>query len=152
MSSSIFNCLTVKDRWHLPNLYLLMNYIKAVGPFTILRHKGLILTQFYQKTTGTALNWPSTTKYNPVPSYTVMTQYHQVQVPTSTTKYWPGTTKYKPVPPYADPIPATTNQYCPKRPPLPSTSLCYISLFLGCWNIVDIDDSLVGQITTLHPI
>ena len=25
------------------------------------------------------------------------------------------------------------------------TSLCYISLFLGCWNI---DDSLVGQLTT----
>ena len=30
-----------------------------------------------------------------------------------------------------------------------STSLCYISLFLGCWNI---DDSLVGQLTTLHGV
>ena len=29
-----------------------------------------------------------------------------------------------------------------------STSLCYISLFLGCWNI---DDSLVGQLTKLPP-
>ena len=49
VSSYIFSCLSVKDRWQ--------------------RHKGFILTQFYQKPTGTVLNWPSTTKYKPVPPY-----------------------------------------------------------------------------------
>ena len=35
------------------------------------------------------------------------------------------------------------------QPPLASTSLCHISLFLGCWNRM-IDDCLVGQLATFE--
>ena len=37
--------------------------------------------------------------------------FHHVS--TSNAPYWPSTTKYQPVPPSTDPVPSSTNQYCP---------------------------------------
>ena len=70
----------------------------------------LLLNQYHHISTSTAPYWPSTTKYQSIPTYTdpvssyinqcrlPLTQYRQV--PTSTTPYWPGTTKYQPFPTY----------------------------------------------------
>ena len=60
--------------------------------------------------TSTAPYWPSTTKYQSIPTYTdhvppstnqyhlLLTQCHHIS--TSTASYWPSTTKYQPVPTY----------------------------------------------------
>ena len=75
----------------------------------------LVLTQNYnQVPTRNGLHWPSTTKYQPLPSYTdpapsstnqyrpLLTQYYQV--PTSIALYWVSTT---------DPVKQSTNSYRP---------------------------------------
>ena len=81
----------------------------------------LLLNQYHQISTSTAPYWPSSTKYQSIPTYTdpvppstnqyrlLLTQYHQV--PTSTASHWPSTTKYQPVPPSTDPVPSYINQY-----------------------------------------
>ena len=83
----------------------------------------LLLTQFHQVPTSTALYWHSTNIYQPVPFFTdpvpprknqyrlLLTLYNQV--PTSTTFYWSSTTKYQPVPLHTDPVPPSINQYQP---------------------------------------
>ena len=41
----------------------------------------------------------------------VLTQFHLIS--SSTKLHWPSTTKYQQVPPSTDPVPLSTNQYCP---------------------------------------
>ena len=48
--------------------------------FNICRHKSVILTQFHLISSSTKLHWPSTTKYQPVPT-------HTVSVPPSNNQY-----------------------------------------------------------------
>ena len=65
----------------------------------------LLLTQYHQIPTSTALYWPSTIMYHPL-----LIHYHQVL--TSIAPFWPSTIVYQPVPPSTDPAPSYINLYC----------------------------------------
>ena len=66
----------------------------------------LILTQYHQVPTRTALYWPNTIIYQPVPPYTDQYQYHYVS--TTTASYWSSTIIYQLVLLLTDPVPAST--------------------------------------------
>ena len=69
----------------------------------------------------TALYWPSTTKYQPVPPYTdpvpSWINHHRLilihchHVPISRAPYWTRTIMYQPVSPSSDPVPPSTDRY-----------------------------------------
>ena len=85
----------------------------------------LLLNQYHHISTSTAPYWPSTTKYQSIPTYTdpvpsymnqyhlLLTQYHQV--PTAAAFYWPSVIIYQPVPLLTDPVPPSIPQYQPIR-------------------------------------
>ena len=85
------------------------------------------MTQYQQAPTSTALYWPNTIIYQPVPPYNdpeppssnqnrlILTQYYQV--PTSNAWYWPSTTPYQLVPPFSDQV--TSYVYHMQMPDFP---------------------------------
>ena len=96
-------------------------------------HPNLLVTQHHQVPTSTALYWPSTTNYQPVPPFTdpvplsinhyrpLLTQCHQIQ--TSSALYWPSINQYRPLLTQHHQVPTSTALYWPstiKYQPVPS--------------------------------
>ena len=108
LSSSIFPCsVFCPSRYGniRPNIYF-FQYIQAKKPCNSLvplhtKQYHVILTQYHQVPSSTALKWPGTIMYQ-----LLLPSTDPVPAP-----YWPSTTKCQPVPPSTEPVPLYINQY-----------------------------------------
>ena len=100
----LFDCDYAQKTSKLPYFRLFQPVTQILSALTALTWPSyrLLLTQYHQIPTSTALYWPSTIMYHPL-----LLHYHQVL--TSIAPFWPSTIVYQPVPPSTDPAPSYIN-------------------------------------------